>query len=38
MSENEENQEKHKSSSKGRHKHDSLSGITGGLILILLGG
>lgn len=36
MSDNKENHEEGKSL-KERHKHDPLSGITGGLILILLG-
>ena len=37
MSENEENQEKEGCSVGGKHKRDPLSGMTGGLILILLG-
>jgi len=37
MSENKENQEKERCSVEGIHKRDPLSGMTGGLILILLG-
>ncbi len=37
MSEDKEHQEKERSSGKKKHKDDPLSGITGGLILILLG-
>lgn len=37
MSEDKENQERENNSEEKKHKHDPLSGITGGLILILLG-
>jgi hypothetical protein len=37
MSEDKENQEEERNSEEKKHKHDPLSGMTGGLILILLG-
>jgi hypothetical protein len=37
MSEDNEKQEKERSSGEKKHKHDPFSGMTGGLILILLG-